>query len=184
MMNRWEYVSKGGYKILVRHARRDDAKLLYAGFQSVVNEGQWLPTFAANSSIADWMHWIDKSEHSCEVLLVAFLDESYAGHLTLQPEEWDASRHVAKLGIIVTKECRGQGVGRSLMRAAEDVAGANGYQKIILSTFHDNAAARHLYTSLGFRVVGFRHRHFDMPKGFIDEVLMEKELDDGQSRVL
>ncbi|TFF91112.1 GNAT family N-acetyltransferase, partial [Candidatus Thorarchaeota archaeon] len=110
-------------------------------------------------------------------------DGEYAGHLTLQPEEWDAARHVAKLGIIVTKDCRDQGVGRSLMNAAEEVASSNGYRKIILSTFHDNEAAKHLYHSLGYRLVGVRHKHFDMPKGFIDEVLMEKELDDGQSRV-
>lgn len=165
MMNSWEHVSKRGHRILVRHAERDDAKMLHAGFQSVVTEGEWLPTFVANSNTGDWMHWIDRAKHSSEVLLIAFLDGEYAGHLTLQPEEWDASRHVAKLGIIVTKECRDQGVGRTLMLAAEEVASSNGYRKIVLSTFHDNAAARHLYASLGFRDVGIRQRHFDMPKG-------------------
>jgi ribosomal protein S18 acetylase RimI-like enzyme len=184
MMKQWDFISKSGLPILVRHAERDDAKILHEGFRSVVEEGQWLPTFSANSNVGDWMHWIDKTQHSSEVLLVAFLEHEYAGHLTLQPEEWNASSHVAKLGIIVRMECRNQGVGRSLMTAAEEAALDNGYGKIILSTFHDNSAARHLYTSLGFRTVGIRMKHFDMPKGFIDEVLMEKELDATTSRVL
>ena len=180
----WDSTSKDGTPILVRHAQRDDAGLLHEGFKSIVQEGEWLPTFIANSTSADWMHWIEKTEHTNEVLLVGFFDNEYAGHLTLQPEEWEASRHVAKLGIVVRKEFRNRGIGRLLMISAEEAAIANGYSKIILSTFHDNSAAIHLYTSLGFREVGVRKRHFDMPKGFIDEVLMEKELDKAQSRVL
>ena len=70
------------------------------------------------------------------------------------------------------------------MTSAEEVAHSRAYFKIVLSTFEDNLAAKHLYTSLGYRLVGVRKNHFDMPKGFIDEVLMEKELAEAQSRVL
>jgi ribosomal protein S18 acetylase RimI-like enzyme len=83
---------------------------------------------------------------------------------------------VAKLGIIVTKENRGIGVGRSLMLSGHDIAVQKAYTKIVLSTFSDNEKAIHLYNSLGYRTVGTRKAHFNMPKGFIDEVLMEKEL--------
>ena len=183
-MKSWDSTSKDGTPLLVRHAQRDDASLLHEGFGSIVEEGQWLPTFSANSTSGDWMHWIEKTEHTSEVLLVAFHNSEYAGHLTLQPEEWEASRHVAKLGIIVRKEFRNRGIGRLLMVAAQEAALENGFSKIILSTFHDNLSAIHLYSSLGFRQVGVRRNHFDMPKGFIDEVLMEKELEEPQSKVL
>lgn len=172
----WEYTAKDGRSIEVRHAQREDASQLYQGFRDVVGEGKWLPTFSANSSVGDWLHWIDKTNHSREVLLVSFLGGEYAGHLTLQPEEWNASQHVAKLGVIVKSGFRNIGVGRSLMISAEAVAQSNAYFKIILSTFHDNLAARHLYSSLGYREIGIRRNHFDMPSGFIDEVLMEKEI--------
>ena len=120
--------------------------------------------------------FIEKTNHCREILIVAFLDEEYAGHLTLQPEEWNASQHVAKLGIIVRKDCRNVGVGRALMQSCEEIAIATGYTKIILSTFNDNTIARDLYKKLGYRTIGVRKNHFKMPKGFIDEVLMEKEL--------
>jgi ribosomal protein S18 acetylase RimI-like enzyme len=181
-METWEFEAKDGRSIIVRQAQREDASELHEAFKKVVSEGRWLPTFSANSTIGDWLHWIDKTNHTREVLLVAFIDNDYAGHLTLQPEEWNASEHVAKLGIIVRKEVRNVGVGRSLMMAAEVVAKSKAYLKIILSTFDDNLAAKHLYTSLGFREVGIRRNHFDMPYGFIDEVLMEKEIEEPPSR--
>ena len=172
----WEYTAKDGRSIAVRGATVDDAKHLHAGFKNVVEEHMWLPTFTPNSHVSDWMNWIQRTRHTREVLLVAHLDHEYAGHLSLQPEEWNASQHVAKLGIIIRKECRSIGVGKALMLSGESAAIAKDYSKIILSTFDDNEVAKNLYNSLGYRVVGIRKNHFNMPKGLIDELLMEKEL--------
>jgi RimJ/RimL family protein N-acetyltransferase len=177
-MKVWEYTAKDGRTIAVREAIVDDAKYLHAGFKNVVEEHMWLPTFTPNSHVSDWMNWIQRTHHTREALLVAHLDLEYVGHLSLQPEEWHASQHVAKLGIIVRKECRSNGIGRALMLSGESAASAKDYSKIILSTFDDNEVAKTLYNSLGYRVVGIRKNHFNMPKGLIDELLMEKELVD------
>jgi len=174
----WEYTAKDGRSITVREAKVGDAKHLHAGFKNVVEEHMWLPTFTPNSHVSDWMNWIERTRHTREALIVAYIENEYAGHLSLQPEEWHASQHVAKLGIIVRKDCRSIGIGRSLMLSGESAALSKDYTKIILSTFDDNEAARNLYDSLGYRIVGIRRKHFNMPKGFIDEVLMEKELVD------
>lgn len=172
----WEYKAKDGRVITVREAKTEDASHLHQGFKTVVEEHMWLPTFTPNSHVSDWMTWIERTRHTREILLVAHIDHEYAGHLSIQPEEWHASQHVAKLGIIVRKECRSNGIGKSLMQSGEEAALAKDYTKIILSTFDDNEAARKLYDSLGYRIVGIRKKHFNMPKGLIDEVLMEKEL--------
>ena len=173
-MKTWDFVSKDNRQIIIRHANPRDARGLHSGFESVVAEGIWLPTFVANSSVSDWVNWIERTHVNREVLLVAEIDGDYAGHLTLQPEEWMASRHVAKLGIIVIKKHRSNGIGRALMLASEEAATNEGYSKIILSTFEDNELARSLYDSLEYRVVGIRERHFRMAKGYINEILMEK----------
>ena len=67
-------------------------------------------------------------------------------------------------------------MGKALMLSGHLVAAEKAYTKIVLSTFADNDIALQLYKSLGYRIVGVRSNHFNMPKGFIDEVLMEKEL--------
>jgi len=171
-----EYNAKDGRIITVREAQADDASHLFEGFKNVVEEYMWLPTFAANSHVSDWKTWIERTKRTREILLVAHIDSEYVGHLSIQPEEWNASQHVAKLGIVVRKDCRSNGIGKSLMLSGEEAALAKDYTKIILSTFDDNEAAKRLYDSLGYRIVGIRKKHFNMPKGLIDEVLMEKEL--------
>ncbi|TFG12728.1 GNAT family N-acetyltransferase [Candidatus Thorarchaeota archaeon] len=175
-MERYEYQGKAGKEIIVRHARSSDAEDMRAEFCRVVEESKWLPILTATSRRADWIDWIHRAIHTREFLLVATILDSYVGHLSLQPEEWGASQHVAKLGIIVKQEMRGHGVGRALMLAAEEVAISNNYEKIILSTFANNVAALQLYESIGYSKVGKRLRHFKMPKGYIDEILMEKLL--------
>lgn len=175
-MTMWEFLSKDNRRIVVRRAVVSDARDIHDGFCRVVDEGVWLPTYRANTVVADWVAWINRCGRTRDALLVAELDGKYAGHLTLQPEEWAASTHVTKLGIIVIRESRALGVGRALMTAAENEAKALGYIKIVLSTFDDNAAARSLYDSCGYVVVGRRKNHFRMPKGYIDEILYEKEL--------
>lgn len=176
LLKEWEYKANDGRTIAVREAIVDDAKQLHAGFKNVVEEHMWLPTFTPNSHVSDWMTWIQRTRHTREALIVAYIDNEYAGHLSLQPEEWNASQHVAKLGIIVRKECRSNGIGKALMLSGESAAIAKDYSKIILSTFDDNEVAKNLYDSLGYRTVGIRKKHFNMPKGLIDELLMEKEL--------
>lgn len=158
----------------MRHARVEDAKDLHENFCNVVSEAEWLPTMRPNSNRSEWAEWIQRTQTNREVLLIAFIGGSYSGHLSLQPEEWAAARHVARLGIIVKKEYRNIGVGRALMLVAEDAGREHHYDKIVLSTFESNTIARALYHSLGYRLVGHRQKHFLMPKGYIDEILMEK----------
>ncbi len=173
-MKTWGFKAKDGRTIRVRHAVPADARDLYHGFSTVIDEGVWLPTFNANSSVADWANWIQRTNHSRDVMLVAELEDEYVGHLTLQAEEWMASQHVARLGIIVVQGQRGNGVGRALMQAAEGAGLDAEYEKIILSTFKDNLIAISLYHSMGYKQVGVREGHFAMPQGYIDEVIFEK----------
>ncbi len=175
-MTHWEFISKDNREIAVRHAVSGDAANLHSGFKIVVEEGRWLPSLSANASVADWVSWINRTKRTREILLIAKVNDNYAGHLTLQPEEWMASDHVAKLGVIVISEYRNIGVGRALMECAEKTAVEQEYEKIILSTFCDNEIAYALYDSLGYKKVGLRSRHFKMPSGYIDEILMEKHL--------
>lgn len=175
-MKSWRFESKDNRTIVVRHASIKDARNLHDGFCSVVEEGTWLPTFTANANVSDWVSWIQRTIHSREILLIAEVEEKYAGHVTIQPEEWMASQHVGKLGIVVIKPYRGIGVGKALMICAEETAQKERYQKIILSTFIDNEIAKHMYESLGYRSVGIRKRHFKMHHGYIDELLYEKEI--------
>ncbi len=176
-VRKWEFTSTDGRSITVREAFPEDAQNMHTGFSDVVREGKWLPTYRPNGTISDWVSWIHRAKRSREILLVGEVDMRYAGHLSIQPEEWDASRHVGRLGVIVVQPLRGIGVGRALLQVAEMVAAEKGYEKIVLSTFSNNCIARHLYESVGYRMVGVREKHFVMGGNYIDEILYEKLLE-------
>ena len=52
--------------------------------------------------------------------------------------------------VAVDEPHRGQGLGRAAMLLAEEVARAHGATELGLSVFGHNAAARHLYESMGY----------------------------------
>jgi GNAT superfamily N-acetyltransferase len=57
--------------------------------------------------------------------------------------------------VAVLPEHRGRGVGRALLAAAEQTAGAAGCCKLTLEVQDDNPPARRLYERLGFRDVRY-----------------------------
>lgn len=71
--------------------------------------------------------------------------------------------------IAVDPQYRGRGVGRALLAAAEQEARRRGCCKITLEVRADNAAAQHLYRSVGFGdaepVMHFWHKMLDDAPG-------------------
>jgi len=61
----------------------------------------------------------------------------------------EAHGHVAILA--VAREAEGQGVGRALLKAADDWARKNGFRKLTLAVFTDNRRARDVYERQGWR---------------------------------
>lgn len=60
--------------------------------------------------------------------------------------------------IEVDETLRGRGVGRAAMTLAADIVRAGGGRSLGLNVFGDNAAARRLYDSLGFRTTNLQMR--------------------------
>lgn len=180
-MRSWSYDTKDGRQVLIRPATVRDAEDLYHSYNAVVAEGRFLPALRPSENMNNWARWIRETHRGRDVILIASIDDEYVGHVTLQPEVWEASKHVARLGILVAQKFRCIGIGRALMLSAEDAAREMDFEKIVLSTFHDNIVARHLYSSLGYREVGIRTRHFKMKHGYVDEVLMEKWIANSQN---
>jgi L-phenylalanine/L-methionine N-acetyltransferase len=91
-----------------------------------------------------------------DILLIAERDGNLIGHASL----WAAGpqprrRHVAGLGIAVSPEAQGQGVGTALMTAVCDYGDkwAN-VHRIELTVFADNPVAIRLYRNFGFELEG------------------------------
>lgn len=67
---------------------------------------------------------------------------------------WDEGYDVPSLGVAVATDQQGKGHGRQMMLALHDAARKRGATRIRLRVHPDNARARRLYESLGYRDVG------------------------------
>jgi phosphinothricin acetyltransferase len=87
--------------------------------------------------------------------------------------------HVADFSLYVERAWRGRGVGRILLEALVDRAKRIGYHKMVLSAFPFNPAGMALYRKLGFRVVGVYKEQGLLDGRWVDTIIMEKMLDEG-----
>ncbi|WP_049413270.1 GNAT family N-acetyltransferase [Stenotrophomonas geniculata] len=101
----------------------------------------------------------------------AFIDGMLAGFLRYVRPMRMARRHTAEVhSIHVGTDHRGQGVARQLLLAAFAAARAEGIESLSFTVLADNTAARALYESLGFSVIGTEPRAVKRAGSYADIV--------------
>jgi ribosomal protein S18 acetylase RimI-like enzyme len=110
--------------------------------------------------------------------LVAELGGALVGYVRLgYPTSLECNSHVRQIqGLVVAEEARGAGIGRALLRAAQDEARRRGARRITLRVLGHNAPARALYASEGFVVEGVLPEEFLLQGKYVDDVLMGRPL--------
>jgi putative acetyltransferase len=115
--------------------------------------------------------WDERGAH-----VLAFDGDRVVGSVSTHRDEHPTTRHVATLGMFVTAEHRGRGIGTALMDAAMRWAATFGIERVELSVYPDNAAARALYRRFGFVEEGRLVRRSKKSYGYEDEILMAVRL--------
>jgi ribosomal protein S18 acetylase RimI-like enzyme len=110
--------------------------------------------------------------------LVAELDGVLVGYIRLGfPTPLACNAHVRQIqGLVVAEKARGAGVGRALLRAAQEEARRLGARRITLRVLGHNAPARGLYESEGFVVEGVLPEEFLLDGTYVDDVFMGRSL--------
>lgn len=85
--------------------------------------------------------------------------------------------HVGTLGTYVDLEQRRQGIAKTLFAATFEAARQKTFEKIFTFVRADNPSALATYQAHGFHVVGTAYRHAKIDGQYIDEILIEKALD-------
>lgn len=88
------------------------------------------------------------------------------------------TRHKATVhGVYVSPPVRGAGCAKALVKKLIRTAHAmGGVEQLMLAVVAENAAAKAVYTSLGFRVYGREPRALKLGQRYLDEELMVREL--------
>jgi [ribosomal protein S18]-alanine N-acetyltransferase len=109
-----------------------------------------------------------------QVLVAADVDPTGAERLLGYIVFWLVHDEVHVLNVGTALEARRRGVGRALMRAAEEAGRARGARLSTLEVRRSNAAAIALYDALGYRQVGVRPNYYAEEKE--DAIVMVKAL--------
>ncbi|KWZ83161.1 GNAT family N-acetyltransferase [Heyndrickxia coagulans] len=85
-------------------------------------------------------------------IFIAERDGNYLGYIELKDwiDYFTGKRQGYVSAIAVTKEAEGKGVGKLLMKKAEEWAKQKGYKELVLQVFSANEKAIKLYEMLGY----------------------------------
>ncbi|MCN9239879.1 GNAT family N-acetyltransferase [Streptomyces sp. RY43-2] len=162
----------------IRHAALDDEEAL-----SRLDRATWSPLHAVLPRPEPPYPPFFDGRHAPRDYLVAELDGAVVGYITLAfPTSLACNAHVRQIqGLAVAEEARGAGVGRALLRAAQDEARRLGARRLTLRVLAHNTPARRLYESEGFAVEGVLPEEFLLDGEYVDDVLMGRSLCDATS---
>ena len=145
----------------IRAARDDDRVPLALLFAAVAEERDGIasePPIDVEARAASWN--LDGS-------LVAVSNGTIVDSIHI-----DRSRFgFGEIGMAVSRDRRGRGVGSALLAAAVDWAREQGLHKLSLSVFPHNTAAIALYRKFGFVEEGRRVKHFRRSSGELWDAL-------------
>jgi putative acetyltransferase len=167
----------------VRQASEIDLDTIVEQTWQVAAEGRWIGTEVPFDRAVRRERLASALANESAALLVA--DASGAdgpavvGHISVSIAPYG----VADIGMLITEEWRGRGIGKLLLGSAMQWAGDTGAHKMALEVWPHNEAAIRLYRAAGFVEEGRKVRHYRRHNGELwDSVLMGRPLVDTWDR--
>ncbi len=95
--------------------------------------------------------WVRDINSGAIQSLIAEDETRVLGYGTLQRADYEWSRHVGELRLMISPRARGKGLGRLLVREMFSIAMATGIEKVVARMTLDQTGARTVFEELGFR---------------------------------
>ncbi|MFD0770437.1 GNAT family N-acetyltransferase [Bacillus sp. CGMCC 1.60114] len=149
---------RNGKEVIIREALQKDAQFIIDFYNIVGGETDFL-SFGKNEfsmSLHDYEKFIESTRtDNSSIILLATTDDEIISIASISSSPKARTRHVGTLGIVISEEQCGFGLGRILMDELIEWARLNGTtKKIHLVTREDNAGAIELYKKVGFKEEG------------------------------
>ena len=173
-----KFQARDGREVTLRAPQWSDLDDMLEFINSLVDESAPVlkETKMTREGEVDWLsRLLSRLEKGKIVGIVAEVDGSFVGQVEVSPGS-ERSNHVGGLGISLRDGYRDVGIGTEMMREAETQARALGLEVVTLEVFATNERAIHVYKKVGFTVVGRIPRGARMPEGYVDVLLMAKEI--------
>ena len=101
----------------------------------------------------------------------ATLNGEVVGVYILHPNNFGRCGHIANASYAVRKDCRGEGIGRKMVRHCLENARGKGFRGLQFNAVvATNQAAIHLYESLGFHKIGTIKDGYHLKDGSYEDI--------------
>ncbi len=149
---------KDGNEVKIKEATKDYAQHMVNFYNVVGGETDFL-SFGKNEfrqTVEDYKNFVESTRlEQNSILLLATLNDEIISIASINSSQKDRMKHVGTLGIVISEQFTGQGLGRKMMEQLIQWATSNGItNKISLVTREDNVLAIELYEKLGFEKEG------------------------------
>ena len=143
-------VRTDGGEIEFRHmTAADEAAVLAFAQKLPVHDLLFIPRNISQPKVLS--AWVKEIERGGMTSLLAWKGDTVVGCGTIVRDLLSWSPHVGEIRMVVSKDVRGQGVGRALSQETFAVALEQGLEKIIAQMTVDQTGAIALFESLGFK---------------------------------
>ncbi|KAA0955986.1 GNAT family N-acetyltransferase [Sporosarcina sp. ANT_H38] len=147
-----------GNEVIIKEATKEDAQHMIDFYNVVGGETDFL-SFGKdefNHEVEAYKEFLESTRlEQNSVILLAIIDDKIISIASINSSQKIRIKHVGTLGIVISEQFTGQGLGRRMMEQLIQWATSNGVtNKISLVTRADNSAAIELYEKLGFEKEG------------------------------
>jgi RimJ/RimL family protein N-acetyltransferase len=158
----------------IRPVEVDDFEELFELVSAVAAEGKWIGAQAPLERDSTFSRWHSELGDGAVERFVAMAEGRVVGEVKIE-----LRIGIADLGMMVSAEHRGRGIGTALLQAVIAWARAHGAHKLALQVWPHNHGARRLYETFGFVEEGRLRRHYRRRTGELwDAIIMGLVLDD------
>ncbi len=177
----FRFTAKDGTELVFREPGPNDSPKMMRFINAFVSEprsGLLIDRKVTLAAEKIWLKaWLADVKHGRGVMLLVEKDGRMVGNCTASRLTWKNS-HVADIGIALSKEIRGKGVGEALMIRTIELARKRmrGLEVLHLKAIAYNERARALYEKLGFVQVGRIPKANKEGQDYFDDILMLKFL--------
>lgn len=124
-----------------------------------------------------WLQGVIKNvENGATLFYWAVYDGKIVGSVDINRGKSVRDWHVGTIGLMVSCDFRGEGLGRFLLQYILEKAKAAGLRTTQLEVFSDNEIALNLYKKLGFKEIGRLPDGFYRKKKFSDKIIMSQRI--------
>ncbi len=163
----------------IRGVREEDAASITELLRPIIRAGTY--TIMEQASVDDQIDFIRGfPKRGVFNVAVCNASQKVLGLQDVRPMSTRSNvfKHVGEISTFVSLGSHRKGIGRSLSNATFQAAKELGFLKISAAIRADNPGAVSFYLSQGFRPIGTAQKHAFVGGKYIDEILMEKLVDE------